>query len=156
MESMGLVIIVIILVLAGSFAVFLMSSKKDTGILDEYSSLLANNLRETVLKTELKGCVGVTVQEDIDACDESGGRGGSKCYTRECSLNLQREIKQIIDGSVSKNVGYMFSVFPSGCDEGEECRELVRVARGEAGEGVASASQRLVSGVEIKLILSSI
>jgi len=141
-ESMGLVIIVIILVLAGVFAVVLMSYQKVGGVEEGYLLLNANNLRESILKTEL--CKGVSVQEEISAC--VGGGGYSLCFNN-CE-GFKGEVKRIIEGSIARNVNYEFVLSTEITDNS------VVLSRGRCNiEKSPSASQHLVSGVDIKVIL---
>jgi len=141
-ESLGLVIIVIILVLVGTFAFVIMSRQNGDNIEGQYLSLNANNLREVVLKTEL--CGDVSSQAEIISCIDEGH---SLCWNN-CE-RFKREIKKIIDASISKNVNYEFSILSS-----VNPSSSFTLSRGACEtDKSSSASQHLVSGDEIKVIL---
>lgn len=140
-ESIGLVIVVIIIVIAGTFAVVLMSKNKDKGYATEYLTLNANNLRESMLKAEF--CKGVSVKEEIGACNENS----SMCYEKCDMKELKKKMKEITEKSIDKNINYAVEVTSSGQTS------LISIARGECGSMASSTSQYLVSGNEIKVIL---
>jgi len=101
METFGLVIIVIIILFIGIFALQFMMKPKQQGLNQDYLKLQANNLRNSVLKYTL--CNDVDIKKEIYNCEELGY---NECL--DCN-ELKNVIKNIIDKSLDDvKMGYGF------------------------------------------------
>jgi len=94
-EIIGLLIIVILLSLILIF-VLVISSKQDSGLKNSYLQLNADNLRSTLLKTNL--CKSYSLKDEIVSCNNYKI---SNCFS-SCS-NVNDEIKKIIENSIKFN-----------------------------------------------------
>ena len=94
-ETMGLVIIVILLVFIAIFALSFMIKPKQES--EDILKLKANALRSSLLKTNL--CEGVTVKDELESCNDY-----SLCFD-SCDY-LEGEVVKIIKGSLEKEKYY--------------------------------------------------
>jgi hypothetical protein len=141
MESLGLVIVVIIIVIAGTFAIVLINKNKGDNGQESYLTTNANNLRESLLKTEL--CEQGSIGDEINACNA----GESVCFERCNMVELKKKMKNVVEKSIGKELNYEVRVAYSNPDDS------FSVLRGECKSKVTSAPQYTLSGAEIKVIL---
>ena len=100
-ETIGLVVIVIILAFILIFALQFLTKDKGNELNERYSKLNADNLRSVILKTNL--CNDVNIKDEIISCNDFSF---TRCSDINCEkLNLI--IKEIIQGSVKNNYEFL-------------------------------------------------
>ena len=134
METMGLVIIVILLVFIAIFALPFIIKERSKALDDNYMQLFSNNLRSVVLNTNI--CGSATVKDEILNCKFES----PVCLS--CS-ELGGVIGDIIEGSLGSlegKINYKFSV------------DGLEIVEGVCDEKIVS-SKAFIDDIEVKLEL---
>lgn len=105
-ETMGLVIVVILLVFLAMFALPFIIKEKSKALDDNYLQLVSNNLRSSVLNTNI--CGAATVKEEILNCEAD-----FPICLSDCS-ELPIFIRGILDNSLESFKGSVDYVFIAG------------------------------------------
>jgi len=134
-ETMGLVIIVVILVFLSIFALPFIIKEKSKALDDNYLQLVSNNLRSAVLNTNI--CGSATVKEEILNCE-----AGYPACLNDCS-ELTETIRNIIDSSLKSFGGSMNYNFIAGD---------IETSSGECFEKIVS-SKAFIDDVEVMVEL---
>ena len=117
-ETIGLVIIVVLIVIIGLFILKASLIPDEDSFENEYLSLKANSLRETILESSL---CDIQVKDEIANCQ----KGYTSCL-KDCK-ELETFIFKVINNSIEKNIDYYFTA--SGQDFnmklGKECKNSV-------------------------------
>ena len=100
-ETIGLVVIVIILAFILIFALQFLTKDKGNELNERYSKLNADNLRSVILKTNL--CNDVNIKDEIISCNDFSF---TRCRDFNCE-KLNVIIKEIIQGSVKNNYEFL-------------------------------------------------
>ncbi len=100
-ETIGLVVIVIILAFILIFALQFLTKDKGNELNERYSKLNADNLRSVILKTNL--CNDVNIKDEIISCNDFSF---TRCQDFNCE-KLNVIIKEIIQGSVKNNYEFL-------------------------------------------------
>ena len=124
-ETMGLVIIVILIVFIAIFSLSFMIKPEQQD--DDILKLKANSLRASLLKTNL--CGSVTIEDEIENCIDNY----YECI--ECS-NLQNEIVKILENSL-ENEKYSFIVL-------KDDESFMRI--GSCVDNITAVSQEIRNG----------
>ena len=98
-ETVGLVIIIIIIAFSLIFALQFLTKSNDNKINEQYLKLNADNLRSVILKTTISSC---NIKDEIISCNNFNA---ANCLESCEKLNLV--IKDIIEKSIRNN--YEFS-----------------------------------------------
>jgi len=119
-ETMGLVMIVIILVFLAMFALPFIIKEESKALDDNYLQLVSNNLRSSVLNTNI--CGAATVKEEVLNCE-----AGFPVCLNDCS-ELGSVIGNIIDASLisfKNSVNYNFIIGDLEVSNGECLEKIV-------------------------------
>ena len=117
-ETVGLVIIVVLIVIIGLFILKISLMPNEDSFDNEYLSLKANSLRETILESSL--C-------DIQVKDEIGNCQSNYTICLANCKELENFIFNIINNSVEKSIDYYFTAIGQDLNMkiGKECRNSV-------------------------------
>jgi len=119
-ETMGLVMIVIILVFLALFSLPFIIKEKSKALDENYLQLVSNNLRSSVLNTNI--CGAATVKEEILNCESD-----FPICLNDCS-ELPGFIRNVIDsslGSFEGSVNYVFLAGDMNISSGECFEKIV-------------------------------
>mgnify|MGYP001613038717 CR=1 FL=1 len=103
-ETMGLVIIVVLLAFILVFVLQLLSNPENNYLNDRYLQLNSDNLRRTILKTNL--CSGVNIKDELVNCNDFNLL---KCSNLNNCNDLNKIIKTIIENSLNITKNYKFT-----------------------------------------------
>ena len=118
-EIIGLLIIVILLSLILIF-VLVINSKQDSSLKNNYLQLNADNLRSTLLKTNV--CKDISIKDEIISCNNYEH---SNCFS-SC-INVNDEIKKIIENSIKFN--YNFTAGEITASKGKCLKDKITASR---------------------------
>ena len=103
-ETIGLVVIVVLIAFILIFVLQISNKPSNTNLNDRYLQLNADNLRSTLLKTNL--CNNVNVRDEILTCNQNSF---TTCNNINCN-ELNNIIKKIIEDSLNVTRNYKFEV----------------------------------------------
>jgi hypothetical protein len=118
-ETMGLVMIVILLVIIGLFALKLsISNPNEDEFETEYLQLKANSLRDTIVESSV---CSISVKDEIVNCRNNFTECFSNCE------ELKEHIFYIINSSLENNIEYKFEAKGEGYNMiiGKDCRNKI-------------------------------
>ncbi|MCD4666811.1 hypothetical protein K8R47_03305 [archaeon] len=99
-EIFGLILIVVIVIILGTFALNMYLNKQPSSINEDYLRVYANNLKTAIIQNSI---CDISIRKEIENCNS----GYTQCL-HSCS-DLNQEIGNILNKTVEKNLNYEFS-----------------------------------------------